>query len=213
MTERARFITLEGGEGAGKSTQAKKLEAALASRGIASLLTREPGGSPGAEAIRKMLVQGQRDKWDPETETLLVFAARADHVARRIQPALDGGRWVICDRFIDSTYAYQGSGRGVPHEFIDHLASLVLRGFMPDLTLVLDIDPEAGLARTSARADGAREDARFERFGKSFHKQLRNAFREIASQHPERCVLVDASRPAGDVAETIWQSVSSRFGI
>jgi dTMP kinase len=213
MTERARFITLEGGEGAGKSTQAKKLEAALASRGIASLLTREPGGSPGAEAIRKMLVQGQRDKWDPETETLLVFAARADHVARRIKPALDGGRWVICDRFIDSTYAYQGAGRGVPHEFIDHLASLVLRGFTPDLTLVLDIDPEAGLARTSARADGAREDARFERFGKSFHKQLRNAFREIASQHPERCVLVDASRPAGDVAETIWQSVSSRFGI
>jgi dTMP kinase len=213
MTERARFITLEGGEGAGKSTQAKRLEAELASRGIAALLTREPGGSPGAEAIRKMLVQGERDKWDAETETLLIFAARADHVARRIKPALDEGRWVICDRFTDSTYAYQGAGRGVPHEFIDQLSNLVLRGFMPDLTLVLDIDPEAGLARTTARSQGAREDARFERFGKSFHKQLRAAFHDIASRHPERCVLIDASRPEDAVTASIWQSVSSRFGI
>jgi dTMP kinase len=213
MTQRARFITLEGGEGAGKSTQAKRLEATLGSRGIAALLTREPGGSPGAEAIRKMLVQGARDKWDPETETLLIFAARADHVAHRIKPALDEGRWVICDRFIDSTYAYQGAGRGVAHEFIDQLTTLVLRGFTPDLTLVLDIDPEAGLARTSARADGAREDARFERFGKGFHRQLRTAFRDIASKHPERCVLIDASRSEDAVAATIWQSVSSRLGI
>jgi dTMP kinase len=213
MTQRARFVTLEGGEGAGKSTQAKRLEAALESRGIAALLTREPGGSPGAEAIRKMLVQGERDKWDPETETLLLFAARADHVARRIKPALDEGRWVICDRFIDSTYAYQGAGRGVPSVFIDQLAALVLRGFMPDLTLILDIDPQAGLVRTSKRAFGAREDARFERFGKGFHRQLRNAFRDIASKHPERCVLIDASLPEDDVAETIWRSVSSRFGV
>jgi len=213
MTQRARFITLEGGEGAGKSTQAKRLGSALESRGMSAMLTREPGGSPGAEAIRKMLVQGERDKWDPETETLLMFAARADHVARRIKPALDEGRWVICDRFIDSTYAYQGAGRGVPDEFIDRLASLVLRGFMPDLTLILDIDPEAGLARTSARADGAREDARFERFGKNFHKQLRTAFRQIASKHPERCVLIDASRPEDDVAGEILHAVASRFGI
>ena len=213
MTQTARFITLEGGEGAGKSTQAKRLAAALEARGIATLLTREPGGSPGAEAIRKLLVQGERDKWDPETETLLMFAARADHVARRVKPALEEGRWVICDRFIDSTYAYQGSGRGVPAEFIDTLGELILRGFGPDLTLILDIDPDAGLARTSGRAEGAREEARFERFGKAFHKQLRTAFRDIAAKHPERCVLIDASLPEAQVAESIWQTVSSRYGL
>jgi dTMP kinase len=213
MTQKTRFITLEGGEGAGKSTQAKRLAAALESRGIASLLTREPGGSPGAEAIRKLLVQGERDKWDPETETLLVFAARADHVARRIKPALDDGRWVICDRFIDSTYAYQGIGQGTPVEFIATLEQLVLQGFAPELTLILDIDPEAGLARTSQRTTGAREEARFERFGLNFHKQLRTAFRDIASKHPERCVLIDASQPEDAVAESIWRAVSNRFGL
>jgi dTMP kinase len=213
MTETAHFITLEGGEGAGKSTQAKRLAAALDARGIATLLTREPGGSPGAEVIRKLLVQGERDKWEPETETLLVFAARADHVARRIKPALAEGRWVICDRFIDSTYAYQGVGQGTPVEFIASLEQLVLKGFAPELTLILDIDPEAGLARTSQRAAGAREEARFERFGLAFHKQLRAAFREIASKHPERCVLIDAARPEDDVAESIWSVVSTRFEI
>ncbi len=210
----ARFITLEGGEGAGKSTQAKRLAAALEASGIASLLTREPGGSPGAEAIRKLLVQGERDKWDAETETLLLFAARADHVARCIKPALEEGRWVVCDRFVDSTYAYQGAGRGVPPEFIDRLQSLVLRGFAPDLTLILDIDPDAGLARTSRRAEnGTRGEARFERFGKSFHKQLRAAFRQIATKHPERCVVIDAARTEDEVAESIWQNVSDRYGL
>ena len=213
MTQTARFITLEGGEGAGKSTQAKRLAAALEARGIATLLTREPGGSPGAEAIRKLLVQGERDKWDPETETLLVFAARADHVARRIKPALAEGRWVICDRFIDSTYAYQGVGQATPTEFIAALEQLVLQGFAPELTLILDIDPEAGLARAADRAAGAHEEARFERFGLDFHKQLRVAFREIASKHSERCILIDAARPEDDVAESIWRAVSGRFGL
>jgi dTMP kinase len=214
MTSLPRFITLEGGEGAGKSTQAKRLAAALEARGISSVLTREPGGSPGAETIRKLLVQGERAKWDGETETLLLFAARADHVARRIKPALAEGRWVICDRFVDSTYAYQGSGRGVSTEFIDRLSDLVLHGFAPDLTLILDIDPDAGLARTSSRADsGPREEARFERFGMTFHRQLRAAFRAIAEKHPERCILIDASRSEAEVSQSIWQAVSHRFGL
>ena len=211
MTARAHFMTLEGGEGAGKSTQAKRLAAALDAHGITAVLTREPGGSPGAETIRKLLVLGERDKWDPETETLLVFAARADHIARKIKPALEAGNWVICDRFIDSTYAYQGAGQGVATEFIDRLSALVLRGFTPELTLILDIDPEAGLARTTGRTGGAREEARFERFGLSFHRQLRTAFHEIAKQHPERCVLIDAARPEDEVAESIWNAVASKF--
>jgi dTMP kinase len=211
MTGPARFITLEGGEGAGKSTQAKQLAAALESRGITSVLTREPGGSPGAETIRKLLVQGDRDKWDPQTETLLMFAARADHVARKIKPALEAGNWVICDRFIDSTYAYQGAGQGVPTEFIDRLSELVLRGFTPDLTLILDIDPEAGLARTSGRAGEALGETRFERFGLNFHKHLRAAFHEIAKRHPERCVLIDAAQPEGEVARSIWNAVSNKL--
>ena len=120
---------------------------------------------------------------------------------------------MVCDRFSDSTHAYQGSGRGVPHAFIDAIENLILHGFAPDLTLILDIDPAAGLARTSDRAgNGSREDARFERFGMAFHKTLQAAFREIAANNPQRCVMVDASRPEEDVAESIWQAVSSRFG-
>ena len=214
MTQPARFITLEGGEGAGKSTQAKRLASALETKGIPCLLTREPGGSPGAEAIRKLLVQGERDKWDAETETLLMFAARADHVRRTITPALSRGTWVICDRFVDSTYAYQGAGRGVAARFIVTLESMVLDGFAPDLTLILDIDPDLGLARTENRAgSGAREEARFERFGMTFHRQLRDAFRAIAARHSERCVLIDAGKPEQDVADNIWNAVSGKFGL
>jgi dTMP kinase len=157
-----------------------------------------------------LLVQGERDRWDPQTETLLVFAARADHVARAIQPALAEGRWVICDRFIDSTYAYQGAGRGTPIEFIKTLQGLVLNGFMPDLTLILDIDPQAGLARTSQRTH---DETRFERFDKSFHIQLREAFRAIAATQSKRCVLINASRSEAEVEQSIWRAVSTRLGL
>jgi dTMP kinase len=212
---KARFITLEGGEGAGKSTQAKHLADALIVRGIACEQTREPGGSSGAEAIRGLIVHGEPDKWDAETETLLLFAARADHVARRIRPALAQGRWVVCDRFVDSTYAYQGCARGVPQTFIAQLESLVLQGLAPDLTLILDIDPVRGLERSASRMSERRtaDEARFERFGLDFHQKLRRAFLEIAQKSPQRCVVIDADRSEADVALAVWQTVANRFGL
>jgi len=206
----ARFITLEGGEGAGKSTQARRLGASLEARGIASVLTREPGGSPGAELVRKLLVEGERERWGGETETLLVFAARADHLARTIRPALAEGKWVICDRFVDSTYAYQGEGRGVARDFIAGLEQLVLHGFKPDLTLILDLDPAAGHARISARTHA---ETRFEKFGPDFHQRLRQSFRAIARANPDRCLLIDAARNEDEVASSIWHAVAKRFGI
>lgn len=203
-----RFITLEGGEGTGKSTQIKRLAAALEAKGLAVLATREPGGSPGAEQIRALMVEGEPGRWDAITETLLVYAARADHVARTIGPALLAGTWVICDRFSDSTYAYQGAGRGVPRETIRRIDSAVLDDFAPDLTLVLDLDVQQGLKRATAR--GASEN-RFEKFGLEFHEKLRQAFLDIARRHPERCRVIDAGGSEDEVAEAILAAVSRRF--
>lgn len=208
MTSVGRFITLEGGEGAGKSTQAKKLAAALKKRGIQCVMTREPGGSPGAEEIRELIVHGQKARWDPLTETLLIFAARADHVARTIKPALARTKWVICDRFTDSTFAYQGAGRGLAREIIRRLDALVLHDLHPDLTIILDLPVKAGLARTSKRAHGA---TRFESFDIQFHERLRRAFLDIARREKERCVIVDADMDADDVAAAIWKVVAKRF--
>jgi dTMP kinase len=204
----ARFITLEGGEGAGKSTQAKKLASALKKRGVSSIATREPGGSPGAEEIRSLIVHGEPGRWDTLTETLLIFAARADHVARTIKPALVGGKWVICDRFTDSTFAYQGAGRGLARETIRRLETIVLDDFRPDLTLILDLPVEVGLARTKSREQGA---TRFENFDTEFHERLRQAFLAIARRARERCVVIDASADAATVADAIWSAVSKRF--
>jgi dTMP kinase len=204
----ARFITLEGGEGAGKSTQAKKLVAALKKRGIASVSTREPGGSPGAEEIRNLIVHGEPGRWDTLTETLLIFAARADHVRRTIKPALAGKKWVVCDRFTDSTFAYQGAGRGLDRETIRRLDALVLHDFRPDLTLVLDLPVEIGLARTMSRGQGA---TRFEKFDVDFHERLRQAFLSIARRNHDRCVVIDATQSANHVAEAIWNAVAKRF--
>jgi dTMP kinase len=204
----ARFITLEGGEGAGKSTQAKKLVAALKKRGIASVSTREPGGSPGAEEIRNLIVHGEPGRWDTLTETLLIFAARADHVRRTIKPALAGKKWVVCDRFTDSTFAYQGAGRGLDRETIRRLDALVLHDFRPDLTLILDLPVEIGLARTMSRGQGA---TRFEKFDVDFHERLRQAFLSIARRNHDRCVVIDATQSANHVAEAIWNAVAKRF--
>ena len=208
MPQMPRFITLEGGEGAGKSTQAKRLLEALAKRKIAAVVTREPGGSPGAEDIRKLLVTGEPGRWDAMTETLLMFAARADHVARTIGPALLSGRWVICDRFTDSTYAYQGAGRNVTRETIRRIESVVLDDFKPDFTLVLDLPVEEGLARANSRGGS---EARFEKFDHEFHERLRKAFLEIARRNPDRCAVVDAAQSEDQVADSIWKEVARRF--
>lgn len=210
MTVAGRFITLEGGEGTGKSTQIRRLAAALTEKGISVLTTREPGGSPGAEEIRKLMVEGEPGRWDAITETLLAYAARADHVARTIGPALLAGRWVISDRFSDSTFAYQGVGRGVPRETIRRIDSAVLDDFAPDLTLVLDLDVTLGLQRAAAR--GAAEN-RFEKFGADFHEKLRQAFLDIARRNPERCRVIDAGGSEDQVAAAILAAVSRRFDL
>jgi dTMP kinase len=210
MTRAGRFITLEGGEGAGKSTQARLLAAELKRKGRDVVTTREPGGSTGAEDIRKLLVDGEPGRWDPLVETLMMFAARADHVAKTINPALSRGATVICDRFTDSTYAYQGAGRGMPRETIRRIESIAVPDLKPDLTLILDLPAETGLRRAAARAQGA---ARFERFDLEFHERLREAFREIARHHPERCAVIDATQPEADVAGDILRVVETRCGV
>jgi len=210
VTGTGRFITLEGGEGTGKSTQIRRLAAALETRGITVLATREPGGSPGAEEIRKLMVEGEPGRWNAITETLLAYAARADHVARTIGPALAAGQWVISDRFSDSTFAYQGVGRGLDRETIRRIDSAVLDDFSPDLTLVLDLDVPTGLARALARS-GA--ETRFEKFGPDFHEKLRQAFLDIARRFPERCRVIDASGSEDQVAEAILAAVCRRFDL
>ncbi|HWY61445.1 MAG TPA: dTMP kinase [Rhizomicrobium sp.] len=204
------FITLEGGEGVGKSTQIKRLAAALTQKNIAVVTTREPGGSPGAEEIRGLLVNGAPGRWDALTETLLVYAARADHVKRTIGPALLAGTWVICDRFADSTYAYQGAGRGLQRETIRRIDSVVLDDFKPDLTLMLDLDVETGLKRANARGP---LESRFEKFDRDFHERLRQAFLDIARRNPDRCQLIDAAGDEDAVAAAIWAIVARRFDL
>jgi len=205
-----RFITLEGGEGTGKSTQIRRLAAALEQRGITVVATREPGGSPGAEEIRKLMVTGEPGRWDVMTETLLAYAARADHVGRTIGPALLDGKWVVSDRFSDSTFVYQGVGRGLDRETIRRIDSAVLDDFKPDLTLVLDMDVAIGLERAKAR--GAGED-RFEKFGAEFHERLRQGFLDIARRFPERCRVIDASGSEDEVAAAIFAAVAARFDL
>jgi dTMP kinase len=202
LSQPARFITFEGGEGAGKSTQARRLTAALRGVGIEVLETREPGGSPGAEEIRRLLTTGAAARWSPMAETLLHFAARSDHVGRVIRPALAAGRWVVCDRFADSTMAYQGYGHGLDRCFIAQLATAVLGGLRPDLTLVFDLPVREGLARAAARAGS--ED-RYEKMDRTFHEALRQGYLAIAAAEPDRCLVIDA---AGDEAST-WQRVAA----
>ena len=204
------FITLEGGEGAGKSTQVKRLAAALTAKGITVVTTREPGGSPGAEEIRALLVNGAPGRWDALTETLLVYAARADHIKHTIGPALLADKWVISDRFTDSTYAYQGAGRGLARETIRRIDAVVLDDFSPDFTLMLDLDVETGLAQAGKRGPA---ESRFENFGRDFHDRLRQGFLDIARRYPGRCVVIDAMQDEDVVAAAIWTAVAGRFGL
>lgn len=210
-----RFITLEGGEGAGKSTQAKLLAEWLATRGIDCLLTREPGGSPGAEDIRSLLVTGDPGRWDAVTEALLMNAARRDHVVRTIRPALAAGRWVICDRFLDSTLAYQGYAGGVPLPALEALIDAAVGPTRPDLTLILDLDPGDGLLRAQGGGKGGLPggETRFERKGRDFHAAVRDGFRRIAAAAPVRCAVIDAGRPVAEVAAAIAAAVGGRLEV
>ena len=206
---RGKFITFEGGEGSGKSTQCPRLAERLTEAGIAVTLTREPGGTAGANAIRALLVEGEASRWDPRTEALLHFAARRDHVTKVIEPALAGGGWVVCDRFTDSSVAYQGYGHELGAAYIDALAELTIGNFIPDLTLILDIDPEAGLKRAGQRGGG---EARYEGMGIDFHRRLRAGFHEIAKAEPGRCTIIDAAGSEEEVAEAIWAAVQNTMG-
>ncbi|RDE05063.1 dTMP kinase [Sphingomonas aracearum] len=188
---RGRFLSLEGGEGAGKSTQARALAAALEARGVPVLVTREPGGSEGAEAIRELLMQGDVRRWSAHAEALLFAAARADHVEKRIAPALGAGTWVICDRFLDSSRAYQGLGGGIDDAALLALHGFGSRGLLPDRTFVLEVSIDQGRARAEER-DGVDAD-RFASRGDDFHAAVARAFRGFAEQEPERVRLVDAS--------------------
>ena len=206
------FLTVEGVDGAGKSTQARRLAARLRETGRAVTLTREPGGAPGAEEIRALLLTGDPARWSPVTEALLFFAARRDHVERTILPALARGEVVICDRFTDSTRAYQAAARpdgvaGAPPGLIDLLHREAI-GLDPDLTLVFDMDPEAALSRGLARAT---DEARFERLGPGFQTRLRESFRAIAAAEPGRCLMVDAGGGEAEVEARVWTAVSARL--
>ncbi len=205
-----KFITLEGGEGAGKSTQVGLLGEALRTSGLDVVVTREPGGAPGAEEIRKLLVDGGTDRWTPMGEALLHSAARIDHLEHTVRPALDAGSWVVSDRFADSTVAYQGYGHRLGSETIIDLNRLVIGDFEPDLTVVLDLPVDEGLARASAR--GTAED-RYERMGADFHQRLRDGFLEIAEREPGRCAVVDGVGEVEDVQARIRAVVGARLGV
>ncbi|WP_428532184.1 dTMP kinase [Rhodopila sp.] len=200
-----RFITLEGGEGAGKTTQSALLADALIALGLQVIRTREPGGTPGAELLRGILLDGSID-WAPRAETLLHFAARAEHLAKTILPALHAGRWVICDRFQDSTLAYQGYGQGAQRDLIILLADH--SEVAPDLTIVLDLDEPIATQRIGRRGDAA---DRYERLDAAFHARVRQGFREIAAAEPKRCVLVDASASVEAVHTAMMTAVRTRL--
>lgn len=205
---RGKFITFEGGEGAGKSTQVTRLADRLRVRGIEVVTTREPGGSPGAEAMRALLLEGVVKPLGPTAETMIFAAARDDHVHTVITPALARGAWVICDRFIDSTRVYQGALGNVDRRIIRALERVTIANAMPDLTFVLDVPVEVGLSRVKGRGETV---DRFEAEDVEFHIQLREAFRDVVQAEPERCVLIDASQSADNVAARIWLAVTERL--
>jgi dTMP kinase len=207
---RGRFITFEGGEGAGKSTHIKLLAERLNTVKLRTLVTREPGGSPGAEIMRHLVLSGMGKLLGAEAETLLFVAARDDHVRTVIKPALNQGVWVLCDRFSDSTRAYQGSLGRVAPEVLHAMERVTIGDLKPDLTLILDVPVEIGLQRAAKRRGSGAPD-RFEAEDVKFHRGLRAAYRQIAESEPERCVLIDATADARTVAADIWKALRERF--
>ncbi|MDA0367022.1 MAG: dTMP kinase [Proteobacteria bacterium] len=205
-----RFITFEGGEGAGKSTQVERLGERLRADGHDVLITREPGGAPGALEIRRLLVEGAVERWEPVSELLLHNAARHEHVCKTIAPALAAGVWVVCDRFADSTVAYQGYGQGVARDTVARINALGANGVSPDLTIILDLAVADGLARAGGRAD---VEDRYERMGADFHERIRAAFLDIARAEPDRCAVIAAAGDADQIAAQVWDTVRTRLSI
>jgi dTMP kinase len=207
---RGRFVTFEGGEGSGKSTQIKTLAERLDALKLRAIVTREPGGSPGAEIIRHLVLSGMGKLLGPDAETLLFAAARDDHVRTVIRPALSQGIWVLCDRFSDSTRAYQGRLGKVSAELLNAMERVTIGDLKPDLTFILDVPVETGMQRAAARRGSGTPD-RFEAEDVRFHRQLREAYRQIAAGEPKRCVLIDASADPGTVAAMIWAALRERL--
>ncbi|MFN9832578.1 MAG: dTMP kinase [Phenylobacterium sp.] len=203
------FISFEGGEGVGQSTQVRRLAARLQAAGREVVTTREPGGSPGAEAIRNLVLNGSADRWSPVTETLLMYASRRDHIERTLRPALERGAVVLCDRYADSTRAYQGAAGGADPELIQALETFILEDVRPARTLIFDLDPELGLARALGRPDA---EARFESKGLDFHRRLRAGFLAIARDEPERCRIVDASGDPDAVEARVLEALQDLPG-
>jgi dTMP kinase len=206
---RGKFITFEGGEAVGKSTQTKRLAASIEAMGLQCVLTREPGGVPAAEEIRNIILQGSKDKWDPLSEALLLNAARRRHVLELIEPALARGDWVICDRFYDSTMVYQGYVKGLAHDVIAELHRIALGGIQPDLTIMLDVPGEVTLGRVAKRKA---EKDRIEAEHAKIYDQLRAAFLDIARLNPARCVVIDALPGKDEVAASILAAAKRHFG-
>lgn len=207
---RGHFITFEGGEGSGKSTQAATLANRLKTLAIGVVLTREPGGSPGAEIVRHVLLSGAAQPLGPDAEAVLFAAARDDHLNTKIRPALAAGRWVICDRFIDSTRVYQGALGKVDARIIRRLERITVGDTMPELTFIMDVPAEVGLERATRRR-GSQEADRFETETLEFHKRLRDAYRDIATAEPDRCMLIDSQKPKDKVADEIWSIINKRL--
>jgi dTMP kinase len=207
---RGRFISFEGGEGSGKSTQIRLLAERLDAAKLRAIVTREPGGSPGAEIIRHLLLSGMGKLLGPDAETLLFAAARDDHVRTVIKPALSQGVWVLCDRFSDSTRAYQGRLGRVAPEIMNAMERVTIGNLKPDLTIILDVPVEVGMQRAAARRGSGAPD-RFEAEDVKFHQQLRDAYRQIAADEPKRCVLVNANADANTVAASVWAVLRDRF--
>jgi dTMP kinase len=207
---RGRFISFEGGEGSGKSTQIRILAERLDAAKLRAIVTREPGGSPGAEIIRHLLLSGMGKLLGPEAETLLFAAARDDHVRTVIKPALSQGVWVLCDRFSDSTRAYQGRLGKVAPEIMNAMERVTIGNLKPDLTIILDVPVEVGMKRAAARRGGGAPD-RFEAEDVRFHQELREAYLQIAASEPQRCVLIDATAEPATVAANIWATLRDRL--
>ena len=201
---RGKFITFEGGEGGGKSTQAARMAGYLRGKGLEVLETREPGGTPESEALRDLLVQGDPDRWSALSELLLITAARVEHVNRLIEPALARGKWVICDRFADSTLAYQGIAGELGLELVEQLQKLAVGATAPDVTFLLDVRAEAGLQRAEKRGGAAR----FEKKGAAFHQTLRDGFLALANENPQRIVLIDGE----DTFDNVWGQIEAELG-